>query len=83
MQRNEGNLIANMESCWDEIAYIQIGDNPGRKEPGTGEINFKNVFEFIHSKGFTGIYGMEHGNALPGKEGEMALIEAYREVDIS
>jgi len=83
MQRNEGNLIANMESCWDEIAYIQIGDNPGRKEPGTGEINFKNVFEFIHSKGFTGIYGMEHGNALPGKEGEMALIDAYRKVDIS
>ncbi len=83
MQRNEGNLIANMDSCWDEIAYIQIGDNPGRKEPGTGEIHYKNVFDFIHSKGFTGIYGMEHGNALPGKEGEMALIEAYRKVDIT
>lgn len=50
MQRNEGNLIANMEKCWDEIAYIQIGDNPGRKEPGTGEINFENVFKYIHDK---------------------------------
>ncbi len=81
MQRNEGNLIANMERCWDEIAYIQIGDNPGRKEPTTGEINFKNVFKFIAEKGYKGILGMEHGNAKPGKEGEQALIKAYREVD--
>jgi hydroxypyruvate isomerase len=82
LQRNEGNLIATMEKTWSEIAYIQIGDNPGRKEPGTGEINYANVFQFIHKKGFTGILGMEHGNALPGKEGELALIEAYRKVDV-
>lgn len=82
MQRNEGNLIATMEKTWSEIAYIQIGDNPGRKEPGTGEINYANVFQFIHKKGFTGILGMEHGNAFPGKEGELALIDAYRKVDV-
>jgi hydroxypyruvate isomerase len=82
MQRNEGNLIATMEKTWSEIAYIQIGDNPGRKEPGTGEINYSNVFQYIHKKGFTGVMGMEHGNAKPGKEGELALIEAYRKVDI-
>lgn len=81
MQRNEGNLIANMERCWDEIAYIQIGDNPGRKEPTSGEINYKNIFKYLHNKGFKGICGMEHGNAKPGKEGEIALINAYREVD--
>lgn len=82
MQRNEGNLIATMDKTWSEIAYIQIGDNPGRKEPGTGEINYSNVFKWIHEKGFTGVMGMEHGNAKPGKEGELALIEAYRKVDI-
>lgn len=82
MQRNEGNLIATMEKTWSEIAYIQIGDNPGRKEPTTGEINYANVFQWIQNKGFTGILGMEHGNAKPGKEGELALIEAYRKVDI-
>ncbi|MFD2036254.1 hydroxypyruvate isomerase family protein [Belliella marina] len=81
MQRNEGNLIPNMEKCWDEIAYIQLGDNPGRKEPGTGEINYKNVFKFIASKGFEGIVGMEHGNASPGIDGEKALIKAYKEAD--
>lgn len=81
MQKTEGNLITNMELTWDEIAYIQIGDNPGRKEPTTGEINYKNVFKYINDKGFTGVLGMEHGISLPGLEGEKRLIEAYREVD--
>ena len=81
MQRNEGNIISNMNKAWDEIAYMQIGDNPGRKEPTTGEMNYKNIFKHIHSKGFKGILGMEHGNAKPGKDGEVALIKAYRESD--
>ena len=80
-QIQEGNLIPNIEKCWDEIAYFQIGDNPGRKEPGTGEINYNNVFKFIHEKGYSGILGMEHGNSISGKEGEKAVIEAYRLVD--
>ncbi|MEK6152677.1 TIM barrel protein [Flavobacteriaceae bacterium 3-367] len=80
-QIQEGNLIPNMESCWDEIAYIQIGDNPGRKEPTTGEINYRNLFKFIHAKGFQGILGMEHGNSKPDKAGEQAVIDAYKKVD--
>lgn len=81
MQRNEGNLIASMEKCWDEIAYIQIGDNPGRNEPSTGEINYKNVFKYIHGKGYKGVLGMEHGNSKKGKEGELLLIKSYQEAD--
>ncbi len=81
MQRNEGNMIKNIDLCYDEIAYFQIGDNPGRKEPGTGEMNYKNIFKHIHNKGYKGVFGMEHGNATPGKEGEQALINAYREAD--
>jgi hydroxypyruvate isomerase len=81
MQKNEGNLIHNIGLTWDEIGYFQMGDNPGRKEPTTGEINYLNVFKYIHDKGFTGVMGMEHGNSKPGKEGEMAVIEAYAKVD--
>ncbi|MDA1028626.1 MAG: TIM barrel protein [Bacteroidetes bacterium] len=80
-QISEGNLIPNMDAAWDEIAYFQIGDNPGRKEPTTGEVHFQNVFKHIHSKGFTGVLGMEHGNSKPGAEGERAVINAYRQVD--
>jgi len=81
MQRNEGNLIKNLEKSWNEVAYIQIGDNPGRNEPGTGEINYKNIFKFIYEKGYKGVMGMEHGISKPGKEGEMALIKAYMDAD--
>ena len=81
MQRNEGNIINNINSTWDEIAYFQIGDNPGRNEPTTGEINYKNIFKHVYDKGYRGIMGMEHGNAKPGKEGELALIQAYRDSD--
>lgn len=80
-QITEGNLIPNLNAAWDEIAYIQVGDNPGRREPGTGEINYRNVFKHIHEKGYTGIVGMEHGNARPGREGERAVIDAYRWAD--
>ncbi len=80
-QVSEGNLIPNMDLAWDEIAYFQIGDNPGRKEPTTGEVNFRNVFKHIYEKGYQGILGMEHGNSKPGKEGELAVIEAYRKCD--
>jgi hydroxypyruvate isomerase len=81
MQRNEGHLIPHIDMCWDEIAYFQIGDNPGRKEPTTGEINYRNIFKHVYNKGYRGVWGMEHGNANPGKEGELALIKAYRECD--
>ncbi|RYY18573.1 MAG: xylose isomerase [Chitinophagaceae bacterium] len=81
MQRNEGDIMKNIERCWEEIGYFQIGDNPGRKEPTTGEMNYKNIFKYIHSRGWKGVMGMEHGNSKPGKEGELALIKAYRESD--
>jgi len=80
-QISEGNIIPNIDHAWSEVAYFQIGDNPGRKEPTTGEMNYQNIFKHIHSKGFEGILGMEHGNSQPGKEGEIALIEAYIESD--
>ena len=80
-QIHEGNLIPNMDKAWSEIAYFQIGDNPGRNEPGTGEINYRNVFKHIHDKGFQGVLGMEHGNSKGGKEGEQAVIDAYIAAD--
>ena len=59
----------------------KIGDNPGRKEPSTGEINYKNIFKYIHDKGFDGVLGMEHGNSKPNKQGEIDVIKAYKQVD--
>ena len=84
-QITEGNLIPNINHCWDEIAYFQIGDNPGRKEPGTGEIHYQNVMKAIHERasreGRNFIFGMEHGNSQRGADGEQKVIDAYRAID--
>ncbi len=81
MQKTEGNIINNIDLTWDEIGYFQIGDNPGRKEPTTGEINYKNVFKHIYDKNPDFIMGMEHGNSMEGAEGEERVIQAYIESD--
>jgi hydroxypyruvate isomerase len=80
-QISEGNLIPNIEMAWDELAAFHIGDTPGRKEPTTGEINYKNIFKYIYQKGYQGALCMEHGHSLEGKQGERAVIEAYRACD--
>jgi hydroxypyruvate isomerase len=80
-QVTEGNLIPNIDQAWSEIAYVQIGDNPGRNEPGTGEINFRGIFRHLHARGFQGLLGMEHGKTIDSREGERAVIGAYRACD--
>jgi hydroxypyruvate isomerase len=80
-QITEGNIIPNMNMAWEYIGAFHIGDNPGRNEPTTGEINYLNIFKHIHAKGYDGVLCMEHGKSIRGKEGEAALLEAYRKVD--
>ncbi len=80
-QITEGNLIPNLEASWSEIAAFHCGDNPGRNEPGTGEINFKNVFKYIYSRKYEGVICMEHGISIRTKEGEAKCIQAYRDAD--
>src|SRR5690625_7817772 len=70
-------MLPNIERAWDEIPYFQLGDHPGRNEPGTGEINYRHIFKYLYDKGYDGIVGMEHGKSEDGLEGELKLIEAY------
>ena len=80
-QISEGNLINNIEKHWDRIAYFQVGDVPGRKEPGTGEINYRNVFKAIHAKGYQGLLGMERGLSVAGMAGVEKCFDEYRRAD--
>ncbi|GAA3711780.1 hydroxypyruvate isomerase [Sphingomonas cynarae] len=80
-QIQSGNLIPTLATCWNEIGYIQFGDNPGRKEPTTGEINYRSIVRWLRAKRYAGVIGMEHGNSVPGRPGEDRLIAAYREID--
>ena len=80
-QITEGNLIPNIEASYTEIGAFHLGDNPGRNEPTSGEINYKNIFKYLFEKGYTGTLCMEHGKSLPGAEGDARVIAAYREMD--
>jgi hydroxypyruvate isomerase len=83
VQIQEGNIIPTIDYAWDEIAYFQIGDTPGRKEPTSGEMNFKNILQHIYDKGYRGFIGMEHGISKPGKEGAAKALQSYREIDVN
>ena len=77
MQRMEGELINTVTAIMDRIGHIQLADNPGRHEPGTGEINFTNLFEAIDKAGYDGWIGCEY---IPAGDTEAGLgwIEQYR-----
>ncbi|MBC9032912.1 TIM barrel protein [Sphingomonas sp. JC676] len=80
-QIQSGNLIPTLETCWSEIGYLQFGENPGRNEPGTGEINYAAIVRWLRAQHYAGVIGMEHGNSIQGRAGEDRLIAAYREID--
>ena len=58
-QITEGNLIANITASIDKITHFHVADVPGRHEPGTGEINYRNVFKSISEAGYEGFVGLE------------------------
>jgi hydroxypyruvate isomerase len=85
-------LIPNAEKTWSQVAYVQYGDVPGRKEPGTGELDYVAVTKWLREKGYNGVIGMEHGVAGEKKKGQMEsaeemqqrldnLVNAYRKID--
>ncbi|MDA1264437.1 MAG: sugar phosphate isomerase/epimerase [Planctomycetota bacterium] len=78
---NGKKLIENAEKCWDQVSYIQYGASPGRKEPGTGNLDYVALTKWLREKKFTGIIGMEHGCSKQGEEGLAALLAAYRRID--
>jgi hydroxypyruvate isomerase len=80
-QIQSGNILPTLDACWGEIGYIQFGDNPGRNEPGTGEMNYRNIVRWLRARNYAGVIGMEHGNSVGGAPGEDRLTAAYREID--
>ncbi len=77
MQRMEGELINTITGLVDRIGHIQLADNPGRHEPGSGEINFTNLFKAIDQAGYDGWIGCEYIPAA-GTEAGLGWLSQYR-----
>ncbi len=76
-QISEGNLINNIRKYHNEIGHYHFADNPGRHEPGTGEINYQNVFKAIYETGYRDIVASEFGKIASTEE----VLEALRQCD--
>ncbi|MEO8937878.1 MAG: hydroxypyruvate isomerase [Burkholderiaceae bacterium] len=68
-QRTEGELAATLQRCLPRIAHIQLADNPGRNEPGTGEINYPFLFRHLDRIGYQGWIGCEYKPAAGTEAG--------------
>ena len=77
-QISEGNLINNIKKYIQEIGHFHFADNPGRHEPGTGEINYRNVFKAIYEAGYRDIVACEFGKTKPTEEVLAILAECDR-----
>ena len=76
MQIMEGDLAMTMEKNLKQIAHMQLADNPGRHEPGTGEINYEFLFGFIDRTGYSGWIGCEYKPAAKTEAG-LGWIKRY------
>lgn len=81
IQIMDGDILANLEAVWDEVALVQIADNPGRLEPGTGELNFMNIMQAVKKRGYTGLVELEHGWSEPTRACEQRGIENLKNMD--
>jgi hydroxypyruvate isomerase len=80
MQLEEGDLIQKFKAGFDQVGYIQIGDVPGRHEPGTGEINHANLIHAIRANGYKGRIGLEF---MPLLDNWGAAVKAVAGLDTS
>jgi hydroxypyruvate isomerase len=81
VQIMDGDLLFHLEEAWDSIAIVQLADNPGRLEPGSGEINFESVLRFLARRGYRGLVELEHGWQEPGLESERRGLATLRRLD--
>ena len=81
VQIMDGDLLYHLEQTWDAVEIIQMVDNPGRLEPGSGEINFENVLALLKRRGYRGLVELEYGWQSPGRESEQRGLETLRRLD--
>jgi hydroxypyruvate isomerase len=77
MQRMEGDLVTTVDAYWHLISHIQVADVPGRGEPGTGEINYRFVFDHLDRKGYGGYVGLEYRPSAGSPEESFGWLERF------
>ena len=74
-QITEGNVIRNLTNHIQQIGHIHVADNPGRKQPGSGELNYRNIFKAISDAGYDGYIALECGKTGSTEEALQATLD--------
>ena len=75
-QITEGNVIRNIKNNIDRIGHFHVADNPGRKEPGSGELNYTNIFKAIAETNYKGFVALECGSTTKNNEDTLKATRA-------
>ena len=81
VQVMDGDWLSHLDQAWDAIEIVQLADNPGRLEPGSGEINFETLLRFLARRGYGGLVELEHGWQAPGLASEQRGLATLRRLD--
>ncbi|WP_241754826.1 TIM barrel protein [Cupriavidus basilensis] len=81
VQSMDGDLLFNLERAWNFIEVVQLADNSGSLEQGSGEINFESVLRTLVDRGYTGLVELEYGWSNPGMPSEMRGLGNLRRLD--
>lgn len=76
------DLFAGLDAASPWIGHVELGDSHGRKEPGTGSIDFTRLCHQLRKLNYSGLLALEHGNSLPGERGERQLLAAYQQLGL-
>lgn len=81
VQVMDGDLLFHLEQVWDWIEIVQLADNPGRMEPGSGEINFESLLRLLWRRDYRGLVELEYGWRTPGLDSERLGLAMLRRLD--
>lgn len=81
IQTSDGDAFGQLRTHWDTVALVQAADTPGRRDIGSGTLDWPGILGWLREKGYTGLVEIEHQPLEEGAAGEQSLLERLRAVD--
>jgi hydroxypyruvate isomerase len=81
VQAMDGDILRNLDAAWEQIGIIQVADNPGRLELGTGELNWVRILRHLVERGYAGLVELEHGFGSEGIAAEQEMLRTLGQIN--
>ena len=81
VQTSEGDVLSRLRACWSDVALLQAADTPGRRDLGSGELDWPAILRFVREQAYAGLIEIEHLPAEDSAEAEHQLLRRLRAVD--